>query len=748
MGNKTNKQTSSYGFLKPSIGGIHKKTYGSSRVGKKAKEMVKKNLSLFLKGINLQQMINYSTTNDPSSSSSSSLFNKSNSSANFFTNFSIKSNQNKLAANEIDDEQCHQAVSSSVNQEFALHASPSWQYVASTVGEPRFPHVDALPRTWKESLTADQKNSYCFTAKQMKYQELVYEIILTEQSYVDDLILVYKIFIKEALQWDGLSSAVRNLFENIFQIIRLHMQLLRELRAKQLSQYPVVSSITDICRSYISRFDIYSAYFSNFEKANNIIAESIRVQDEFGSFISRRSLWKECRNLPLTAYLLTPIQRVMKYPLFFRSLSECLLDTDGDMENIQCFLMEMDVVLRYFEKQKKESEDFIKLEDLASRISGLEGSTVRIAEYGRRLIYEGYLTIIPGTQQNLTTRFDNSSNVSFSSAVHPPPLSRRSSSFSLSSARKQKRTYVFLFNDMIVCTRERSKRRMSVVDNKVMAPPPRKESYYGPSADTLFKITHTPGRITLVDRAVMRPAANSERLSRRGSALFQSLRRYGSRSQEEAPSNSSTSASDLSFSVPHHSEQPPPPPSPQQQQPSTITYEKHPTQFICSIATKNLTNIQFEAETPEEKDMWCSHLESVLGEHVQRNYQQQEQKQQNYTSSDKDTTTGIAYQRATLSPTQSSYSFESNSSNESLAFSSVAWNGYCDIEKMDIDDEALQQRQQKPALNPPLIIDKTEDIMSSIMDEFGDSIWSIGAPAGLSPYQLRKTFSNIGTSDV
>lgn len=193
MGNKTNKQTSSYGFLKPSIGGIHKKTYGSSRVGKKAKEMVKKNLSLFLKGINLQQMINYSTTNDPSSSSSSSLFNKSNSSANFFTNFSIKSNQNKLAANEIDDEQCHQAVSSSVNQEFALHASPSWQYVASTVGEPRFPHVDALPRTWKESLTADQKNSYCFTAKQMKYQELVYEIILTEQSYVDDLILVYKV---------------------------------------------------------------------------------------------------------------------------------------------------------------------------------------------------------------------------------------------------------------------------------------------------------------------------------------------------------------------------------------------------------------------------------------------------------------------------------------------------------------------------------------------------------------------------
>jgi hypothetical protein len=142
----------------------------------------------------------------------------------------------------------------------------------------------------------------------------------------------------------------------------------------------------------------------------------------------------------------------MKYPLFFKSLSECLSDDDGDMENIQSFLLEMDIILRYFEKQKKESEDFIKLEDLAARIKGLEGSTIHIAEYGRRLIYEGYLTIIPGTQQQIGTRFDDSSRVSFSSSTPTPTLSRRNSTFSL-SAKRQQRTYVFLFNDMIVCTR-------------------------------------------------------------------------------------------------------------------------------------------------------------------------------------------------------------------------------------------------------------------------------------------------------
>lgn len=141
----------------------------------------------------------------------------------------------------------------------------------------------------------------------------------------------------------------------------------------------------------------------------------------------------------------------MKYPLFFKSLAECLSPIDGDFEEIQMLLLELDVMLRYFEKQKKESEDFIKLEDLACRIKGLEGSTIHIAENGRKLIYEGYLTLVPASDQKYSTARLDESIVSFSSSLYPPTLSRRNSTFSLSTKR-QKRAYVFLFNDMIVCT--------------------------------------------------------------------------------------------------------------------------------------------------------------------------------------------------------------------------------------------------------------------------------------------------------
>lgn len=183
MGNKTtfnNKQNvnNSLRLTTPHMGGIQKKVHEvkTSRVGRKARDIVKKNLAFFTKSIN--PLIKNNTTNNLLLSSTSSPSN---------------SVTYKLPSNDEEDTPAHQSIFESLSQEYALHASPSWQYVASTVGEPRFPHIDGLPRNWKDSLKPDQYDLYGFTAKQVKFQELIYEIILTEQSYVDDLILVYKV---------------------------------------------------------------------------------------------------------------------------------------------------------------------------------------------------------------------------------------------------------------------------------------------------------------------------------------------------------------------------------------------------------------------------------------------------------------------------------------------------------------------------------------------------------------------------
>ncbi|MBM6383979.1 MAG: hypothetical protein JSY10_08285 [Paenibacillus sp.] len=266
-----------------------------------------------------------------------------------------------------------------------------------------------------------------------------------------------------------------------------------------------------------------------------------------------------------------------------------------------------------------------------------------------------------------------------------------------------------------------------------MGPPPRKGTYYGPSPDTLFKITHTPGKITLVDRAVTREVnpTHTEKLSRRGSALFQSLRRYGSRQNEESDTNSLSSPSSESSQATYFTSQSC---NDLYYQSKPIHLERHPLQFICSVATRNLTNLHFEADTPEEKDIWCQHIESVLEEHVQRNQQVNNKEQE-------------------LSPTNSTYSFESISSAESITFT-PSWTGYCDVERMDIDDVEQQQQQQQQQQSTVISVkeetnnnelDKSQDLLQTIMGEFGDTIWNMGSPVGMSPYQLRQSFSNVGS---
>ncbi|KAI8885520.1 hypothetical protein K501DRAFT_331840 [Backusella circina FSU 941] len=551
------------------------KETNNKKVHKKARDVMKKNVAFFSSmtfASMLKTTIYENTELAPSS----------------VTNY-------RLPLNTQEDLKTHLSLIESLKGDFGLHTLPCWQHASSTTDGPQFPPVEALPRTWKEGLRPSHHQEFCLTAKQTKYQELVYEIILTEQSYVDDLILIYKVFIIDTLSWTGLPSCVRHLFEIIFHIIRVHLQLLKDLRKRQITQYPIINSISDIFRSY----------------ASHIITESMRNQDEFGYYIT--------------------------------------------------------------------------------------GSTIHIAEHGRKLIYEGYLDIVPNSKPSPVERIE--SPLAYLTSSNPTPLRRRSSAFSLNLKRSDK-VYVFLFNDLIVCTRERTKRRTSPTENKVMGPPPKKDTYYGPSPDALFKVTNAPGRVTMIDKAITKEVPTIKSApSRRGSALFQSLRRQGRYAEnpvKKIANNTLRHAQSFNDIQQQGIDT-----NPKQHQHKKRDGEDHPLQFDCYIATRNVANIRFEAQTPEDKIAWCTHLETVLGEHVQRSAKMDD---------------------ALVSPSPSNYSFDSCTSYaESLAFSST-W--YPDTnEKMEIDTGYYTEHQKPTYFN--------------VLDEFGDSIWDA------TPSHFTQTFSDV-----
>jgi hypothetical protein len=153
---------------------LHKNTQESQheKVHKRAKDLMKKNVAFF-SSMTFASVLKQTHDNTELA-------------PNTATNY-------KLPSNTQEDLRTHLSLIESLKGDFGLHTLPCWQNASSTMGEPQFPPVESLPRTWKESLKPSHQQEFCLSPKQAKYQELVYEIILTEQSYVDDLILIYKV---------------------------------------------------------------------------------------------------------------------------------------------------------------------------------------------------------------------------------------------------------------------------------------------------------------------------------------------------------------------------------------------------------------------------------------------------------------------------------------------------------------------------------------------------------------------------
>ncbi|EFP75418.2 uncharacterized protein PGTG_00749 [Puccinia graminis f. sp. tritici CRL 75-36-700-3] len=298
------------------------------------------------------------------------------------------------------DEQSETILSEVNNHQVTPLSSLSQSPVHSNANQA----APSVPSTWKNSMS---KNAYAnllsmYGAVEMRRQELIWELCETEHSFAMGLRQVIEIFAfplrtPEGAWISGVPTEVARLLDWLEDIVNLHSQM--AFQAKTCCQYQtealgLVVHISEVFLELTPKLEVYQPYLVRFSEVTAAIEEMVaNVDSDFGEFVRMQSSLPECGRMSLTSFLLKPIQRLMKYPLFYKQLCDVTPPAHPDHEATVCLFNATDSMIRVLQEVKEREDEYEKLKKMESRVRGLPLG-FKLARRDRRLLAQGLLKTV------------------------------------------------------------------------------------------------------------------------------------------------------------------------------------------------------------------------------------------------------------------------------------------------------------------------------------------------------------------
>uniref|UniRef100_A0A8C6V0C4 Phosphatidylinositol-3,4,5-trisphosphate-dependent Rac exchange factor 1 n=1 Tax=Neogobius melanostomus TaxID=47308 RepID=A0A8C6V0C4_9GOBI len=235
------------------------------------------------------------------------------------------------------------------------------------------------------------------------------EIVNTERDYVRTLLFLQSVrgwaFEKKGLSEDSLCSI---LFSNIEDILELHKEVLSVVEACLQPEPHPHHALGHVFLQFRESFSVYGEYCSNHEKALRLLME-LNKDPHIRTFLLHCMLLggKKSTDVPLEGYLLSPIQRICKYPLFLKELLKRTPKKHSDYPAVDEALQVMKAVCSNINETKRQMEKLEALEQLQSHIEGWEGTN--LTDICTELLLHGNLLKISAgnIQERVFFLFDN-----------------------------------------------------------------------------------------------------------------------------------------------------------------------------------------------------------------------------------------------------------------------------------------------------------------------------------------------------
>uniref|UniRef100_A0A8B9W613 Intersectin-1 n=1 Tax=Bos mutus grunniens TaxID=30521 RepID=A0A8B9W613_BOSMU len=281
----------------------------------------------------------------------------------------------------------------------------------------------------KLTMDTDPSQQWCsdlhlldmLTPTERKRQGYIHELIVTEENYVNDLQLVTEIFQKPLMESELLTEKEgAMIFVNWKELIMCNIKLLKALRVrkKMSGEKMPVKMIGDILTAQLPHMQPYIRFCSCQLNGAALIQQKTDEAPDFKEFVKRLAMDPRCKGMPLSSFILKPMQRVTRYPLIIKNILENTPENHPDHSHLKHALE--------------------KAEELCSQVN--EG--VREKENSDRLEWIQAHVLCEGLSEQLV----------FNSVTNCLGPRKFLHSGKLYKAKSNKELYGFLFNDFLLLT--------------------------------------------------------------------------------------------------------------------------------------------------------------------------------------------------------------------------------------------------------------------------------------------------------
>ncbi|XP_013417036.2 uncharacterized protein LOC106178424 isoform X2 [Lingula anatina] len=247
-----------------------------------------------------------------------------------------------------------------------------------------------------DTRTTRRHCSFSFLSKDQARTNVVNEILSAEREYVKHLEDVIEGYVKQARKRPEMFSEerIRLIFSNMEEIYEFTSEFLEELETCYNETMPHLSEIGQCFINHSKGFEIYSDYCNNHPAACEELKE-VQKNKKYKHFFEACRLLQDMIQIPLEGFLLTPVQKICKYPLQLAELLKYTRPEHRDYDTVQEALETMRKIAVLINERKRKMESVEKIAAWQRSVEDWEGP--HLLETSSELIYSAEVCKVNST---------------------------------------------------------------------------------------------------------------------------------------------------------------------------------------------------------------------------------------------------------------------------------------------------------------------------------------------------------------